>query len=405
MIYLTLIALLLVLIYHYDYQEHIRGRREWFIIIAIYFTLMAGLRYRVGGDTVSYMYDYIDYPNLSEYFSYDFSSTKNGRAYMLLGAIAKSISDDFVVLQCILAIFLNSVIFTFFYKNTNHIFSASLLYFFLFFFNLNTEVLRESCAVAMFLIGWKYFYSSKWLKYYICCLIAILFHPSAAFTILLPISKLRRLNRIFTPSWISFAIAIGLFLIGIIITSKFFDIIRLMEIATVDNYAQTYENSRFGEGRNYNITGTIVFLFKNFLYPLVCGFLISKQFISLPKIENSSYRSALLAMLMSFLYIASLSSSMIILARFNNYLIPFLTIIIADVFFSKIKIKRKTYRLSFITWIIFIVPYLSIYIQGLFDTSNPAHTPYFHKYYPYYSVLNPQLDRERELLIKYNYFK
>ena len=405
MVYLILIVLLLILIYHYDYQDHTRGRREWFIFIAVYFILMAGLRYRIGGDTVNYSYNYPYYPDLFSYWTYDFENSRFGRGYLFLGAIAKTISDNFVILQCILSFYLNIVLFTFFYRNTTNIFTAALLYFFLAFFPLNMEVLRESCSVASFIMGWKFYYSHKWIKYYICCVLAILFHPSALITLIFPLFTLSLFKKIFTPSLLTGIIGLGLFFVGVLLTSKFFDIIQLIGMSTIDDYAQTYQNSKFGTGRNYNLFGSLSFIFRCLLYPLIIGWLVSQKKVSFPKSNDNHYCQSLMIMFLCYVYISSLSTSLVIINRFNNYLLPFLIVIMADVIFNKIKLLNIRYKLSFSIWALLLAPYIYINTYGYFENSNAAGTANIHRYYPYSSIIDPKLDRERELLIYYIYFR
>ena len=272
--YISLIILLLLLIFHYDYREHLIGRKWWYVGVMIYCILLAGLRYRVGNDTVNYATYYYDiFPNLYDYWFFDFSNEKFGRGYLFFNAIARTISDDFVVMQMLLAIFVNSIIFYFIYNNTKNIFTGILLYFIFFFLDFNTEVLREACAVAVFLLGWKSFYNHKWIRYYIYCGIAILFHPSASFTLLLPFFTSKYLSKGFKISWTTVIITLSLFLLGTIITSKFFDIIRLLGMATMDNYADIYENSRFSGAKMFSITGLVVVLTFNVIYPFIMGWI------------------------------------------------------------------------------------------------------------------------------------
>lgn len=405
MVYLFLACLLFLLIYHYDYCNHKRGRKGWYLFVMIYMILVAGLRYRIGGDTVNYaMNHYNVYPDLMGYWDIDFSNERYGRGYLFLTAIARSISDNFWAMQMILAILLNCVVFRFFYRNTEKIFTAVILYFILCYFQLNMEVLREACAVAFFLLGWEYFYKHKWIKYYVLCGIALLFHMSAAVTLILPLFTLKIFKKIFSVSKLGVIIAFSLFFLGIYITSRFFDVIRLIGMATIDSYADSYENSSFAEARGFNIVGSTVFIMRTLAYPLICGWLIAKGKVSNSKTTNPKYKAALMIMLMSYIYISAVSASMVILSRFTNYLVMFMIIVISDALFHKIQWNRSRYRLSFTVWCIAIIPFCIIPIKGLFEPSGRAMTPPIHRYYPYYSVFNPQLDRERENIIKYTYF-
>lgn len=400
--YLFLVLVLLGLIYHYDYRDHLTGRKVWYFGIMIYMILLAGLRYRLGNDTVAYSMSYNDYPDIFNYWDYDFTTEKFGRGYLLVNAIARTISDNFVAMQMILAIFVNTVIFRFFYKNTNKIFTAAFLYFLFSFFGLNMEVLREACAVSMFLIGWEFFWRHKWVKYYICIVIGILFHPSVMFTLILPLFTMKFFHKFFTVSWLSFGIAVGLFFVGFILTSKFFDIIRLIGIATLDSYADSYEYSSFAEGKNFNFVGSAVFMLRNLLYPFAIGWLIAKKKIINKKLEDETYARSLMVMFIMYIYISSLSISLVILYRFNSYLSLFFILTFSEALFHKLKFFRKVYCLSYSLWFVLIFPMLFLQVRGLFEPVGRANEPFIIRVYPYSNVINPELNDRREALYLFN---
>lgn len=406
MVYIFVIVILLFLMYHYDYRGHSRGRKAWYIFIVVYLMLLAGLRYRIGGDTINYATNhYTIFPDLYEYWQYDFTNASYNRGYLFLNAIALTISHNFVAMQIILAIFVNGVIFRFFYKNTSKIFSAVLFYFLLSYLGLNMEVLRESCAVAMFLLGWEYFWKEKWIKYYLCCIIAVSFHSGALFTFILPLFTLKCLKKAFTPSWLSLGIAIGLFILGAVVMSKFFDVVRLIGLATLDDYASTYENSKFGEARDFNIFGILVFLLKTLSLPFLLGLIVSKKMVIENdwRSKNNQYQNALMVMFITSIYISCISNYVIILGRFSSYLSFFLILIYTETIFHKIRFRNRVYRLSYIIWMGIVFPTLFFPVYGLFQDTGLSGSAPIHKYYPYYSVIDPQLDRERELVIKYTY--
>lgn len=402
MVYIFPIVLTLLLIYQYDYGHHKRGRLAWYLFLLVYCILVAGLRYRIGGDTVVYSTnEYLRLPDLVGYWSYDFTFERFGRGYVFLNAIARSISDDFVIMQFILAIILNIIVFRFFYRNTQNIFTAILLYMLLCYLNLNTEVLRESMAIACLLLAWEYFYRYKWLKYYLFCGIAILFHPSAAFTLILPLFTLKCFHKIFSISWFSLGLAFGLYFLGILLTSKFFDLIRLIGIATMDNYADIYETSGMSDATYYNIVGKLLDILNYIIYPFTVGWILSWSINRNSDNPTRQYIRCLTIMIVVFSYIGVLSSSMIILYRFNNYMLLFFILGMSNSLFKVIEIFNQKIRLTYSMSILFIVPFVFTPINRMFKPSGRSNTAPIHRYYPYYSVLNPKLDPERE---KVHYF-
>ena len=76
MIYLIILLGLFFLTYVYDYRQFSRGRIVWLVVVLIVFILLGGLRYRIGTDTVNYIFDYRLVPPLDKLTSSYFSTTR-----------------------------------------------------------------------------------------------------------------------------------------------------------------------------------------------------------------------------------------------------------------------------------------------------------------------------------------
>ena len=399
MLYLLILVLLLLLSYHYDYQHHTKYRREWFGFILIIFILIAGLRYRIGVDSVRYMSSFSDLPNLFELNGFDYDSTRYGRGYLFLNAVVKTLCPDFVAMQFTLACLVNCVLFRFIYQNTPHIFLCTILYAVAQYFNYNFEILRESCAISIFLLSWPFFINGDWLKYYLCSLIAILFHPSAIFILSLPILKLKRLQSLFTGSIITIALLIVVYFISKIIAQVFFEWIRLIELSQIENYANTYENSGYAGEKSYNIIGLSVNLLTTVIYPLAALLLLnSNLLIKTGIMRDKNSNNCLGIMLFCFMALSIASLNLRILYRFTNYFFPFLFIVLADVNLQKVRILSKRYTLSFGIWSLIIFPYIFLNIYGNFSTLGDTGMSKIHRYYPYSSIIFPEMDKTREKL-------
>lgn len=369
------------------------------------FILTAGLRYRLGTDTITYEREYSDFPTLSGFTTFNFETTRYGRGYLFLNAIARSISDNFVVMQILHATLINCIIFWFFYKNCKNIFLCALLYGIFAYFDYNFEIMRESCAICCFLVGWKYFVKGQWHKYYICATIAVLFHVSALIIWILPLCYLPIFRSIFRINrWFLITIII-VFVVSAIIAIKFFDLIRLVELAEAQSYADTYENSRLSESLSFNLSESIFYTFRYLLYPLFAIFLIAKKHTNNNAIEDKykspKYVDKLQYMVCWYIYLSIATLFIHLFLRFNNYFIPFAILAGADVCFSKIKIKKSIYNLSFGLWSILLFSWLffPIYSYGNKDTQTGIIR--IRRYYPYESVLNPKKNNERENLYTY----
>ncbi|MBD5237144.1 MAG: EpsG family protein [Bacteroidales bacterium] len=394
MIYFLILALLLALIFHYDYQRHNAGRKLAYLSVLAIFILVSGLRYRIGIDSIVYEYAYKELPSLSQLSTFDYSTTRFSIGYIFLNSIARSISDDFVALQIIHAIFVNTIIFYFFYRNSKHIFTGILFYYIFLYTNYNFEILRESCAISVFLLAWPFCVKRKWFKYYLISFIAILFHPSAAITLIVPLIFLPGIRRFFQINLLTPFVIIGLFIIGQIIAVKFFDWIRLMDIASMDSYANTYENSHYAEGKNLNIIGMIAFFISTLFYPLFLGWLIKTR-----KIKASiPHFNMVMGMVLLLVYISTLKLNLYILYRFSNYFYPFLIVFLSDVIFSTLDIFKRKLKLSFGIWILFFLPIITISLTQYKEDTEVAGIKKYSRYYPYDTVIFKDTDAKRETL-------
>lgn len=402
MLYLFIITLLLLLSFHYDYQHHVKYRMTWYIIILIIFIMVAGLSYRLGIDSTRYAYEYTNLPSLSELNSFNFEGTRYGRGYLFFNAIVRSCSDDFVAMQFVHAIFINSIVFYFIYKNTKHLFFAILAYFILSYFSYNFEILRESCAVAVFLFSWRFFKSNNWLKYYCCCVVAILFHPSAMFLLILPILYLPVFRIFFRMGW-TFGITCGMvFIVAAILSAKFFDVLQMFNLAVMDEYSQIYQNSSLAESKNLNILGITTFLIKSIIYPFISIAILkgAKHFGSTLSLDPEE-RGKLEYMLCWFVYMSIVANFIQIFGRFNNYLIPFWFVVLADLVFNSLRCWKYKIKLSFALWLIILMPYFSINLYGYFSDDSQSGIKLIRRYYPYSSVLTKEKNETREKLFRY----
>ena len=365
------------------------------------FICIVGLRYRLGVDSVRYATFFSDLPDIGQLWSYDFSSTRYGLGYLLLASIVRSITDDFTLMQFVLATLVNTVLFTFFYRNTRHIFTCLFFYFFLSFFNYNFEILRESCAVAMFVMGWKYILSQNWIKYYLCALAAFLFHMSGIITLFVPIIFLPWVRNAFRISILTPIIIGILLIIGILVSSFFFDYLRLLEITSVDNYVNIYDGTGYAEGKEMSITRMIGFIVKIVGLPLLLGWMLKRKRILNPISENSKYIKVFESMIVLSLYVSTLAYSIRILGRFNNYFYPFTILLLGDSLFFSIQLLKKKWKLSFGIWCIFIFLYISPNIISWTKDIGDSGIPFYHRYYPYNTIIFKEKDTIREQLFNY----
>ena len=184
------IIVLIILIWGViGYHNNIDSKRakSWLFVEWLSLVLLAGLRYKVGGDTIGYFNEYETWPTLLDLINFDFSTTKYGILWIVFESTCRTISKDFAFLQIVHAIVFNGVLFHFLSKHTKHVFFAVLIYALVYFFKYNTGILRASMAVSVFLMSFDYYVEKKWSKYLLCCFIAIGFHTEAICLLFFPL--------------------------------------------------------------------------------------------------------------------------------------------------------------------------------------------------------------------------
>lgn len=259
--------------------------------------------------------------------------------------------------------------------------------------------MREACAVAIFLISWKYFLKNKWLKYYFCVFLAILFHISAVILILLPILyKIKFINKIFhfgKSFWVS---CIILLIGGSIILSRFFDVINLIQIASIQEASDAYSQSdHYGGEREMSLFRYLTYFFKFILYPFLAFYFLrhyaqdSNKYWNLPNFY-SKFEFAICF----YIYLIIASIFIYIIHRFSNYFSIFTILILSEVIFSKFKDKNKKISLSLGIWFLLILPFTFPTINGYLKYDEDNSFRLINVYYPYNSIIDQEINRERE---------
>lgn len=399
--YLFIITLLIACIYIFDYKGKEKGRFKMYVLCWLIFVLTAGLRYRLGTDTITYDFEYKTLPALDELFSYDYSLTRYGKGYLFLNAIARSISDQFFVMQIIQSLFVNTLIFYFFYKYTNRIFTAVLLYFILAYFNFNFEVLREGCSVAVFLCGFKYFLNKQWAKYYFMCLIAFFFHPSALFACIFPIMLTSPFKYLFTINKYFFISAFVALVISAYLSIKFFDIINALSFINAMNTGESYEGGDLA-GMTTRPSSIIFHLVCYCMFPLISAFILN-NYKKNTALEHQKLHTINIFQSFTCLYIYVAIAGLFVglIFRFTNYLIPIVIVMVSNSLFIVFKESKRKFRLSFGCWSLILLPYILVSLYPLINQDKKSGVIKLMRYYPYENVIDPETNVEREIIFRY----
>lgn len=386
MVYIFVILYLLFLIYNYDIHNH-RKKSFHFWTLMVFFSLMAGLSYRLGVDSIRYemhFYNSYNVGGVGNLFSGELGVSGEEHLWALFNRICILLFGEFQMMKFILAVFVNGTVFWFLRKHSPALFTSILLYFLLMFANINYEVLRESMAISFFLIAFDKLDGSKkgLINYFLFLIPALFCHRFAFICLIFPLFL--RVN--YSRNFIFFLIAtliiipfLSSFLNSFIEYNLLNEIFndRLERLATSDTYGF----------HQMNIFGYIE-LFVLTLLPLL---------ILLRYYQDGRCMSFALVYIIIILMRAG---SLTILFRVNDYLF-FPTVIALSG-----AIKNAVYHCDYSRQPIhlfkngMIATVCAILFVGG-QVKDFVQSDDFVMYYPYASVITKEVNKERETYYSY----
>ncbi len=385
LIYLIIIILLLLLSYFYDLKNKKRNKNFWYFFLLFLFIIIAGVRYRIGGDTIIYMRMYSDIPEFSDLIYGNYSFTTEDPLWIFFCSFLRIFSKDFVLLQLTIAAIVNTSVFLFIKRFSRFVFSSLLLYFCLFYLNLNTEIIRESLAISLFLYAVAFYVNRKWLKYYIIAVIAFLFHSSAIILFFLPLF----MN--FKSRKFSFYRLLIIMIVGALIV-KSIEILGayLMFSDRLAYKTSNYLNNEYYSSGLENINA--------FLFQIITFAIFPLGIILYNHLNKINKEHGLLPFMFPFIIVGFFTGFLPILYRFNNYLFLIFIIFCAD-FFLNFVVRNFNYpkALPFFSLCLCFI-YLNIFpLFRPVNTDSRGIIP-FNRYYPYSSVFFEEKNQNREWL-------
>lgn len=374
-VYFLFIFLSLILIFVYDYSGVTRFHRQWVFFEVLYLICLAGFRYRIGTDTVSYMTFYSDYPILLN-LSYDNFTTSQAPLWVLFESFLRTVTSEFWIVQfCISAFLVLTVIKTISYFSLSRYTFTILLIFFLGpYFILTCESIRETMAICVFLRSIPYLINKDFKRYYLFSLIAIGFHYGAILLLVIPVVMKIKFNLL------SGAICVGAFFFTSIFNKLFVQSSSLFSLMT---FYEVYFPHAVDSYNIYSI-GSIINLL---MIPLFIAYVLRK--------ENGLIKF-LLPLLMLKIIINGTAQSIPIFYRYNNYL-SILYILVYCYFISYVKTRMKANILNVFVLILIFLPLLYTYSNMWFRELSwyPGHT-WSELINPYTSIFDKSFIPERE---------
>ena len=381
MIYFVVFILLLIPVVKYDWMAKTGGEKGWYYFNLIALILLAGLRYRVGGDTLMYMSVFNEYPTLDELKYFDFDDAEYNPLWYIFNAISKSIYDDFFFFQLMHACVVNPIFFFFFKKYCpNYYFSAILLYYAGYFCYFNMEVLRESLCICVLLLITRFLLQKRWIPYYTMCILALFMHYSALVMFLFPLLFVFFKK----PSWIYQAVLfVGIFAFVMVVNVP----ILLLSTLSLDENLMILAEKYLERQRN--LMGML---------SLVLQYLPVFGMIFLRERYNISKKTDFTPIVMGVVVIYAFSMNLTGVDRLVNYFVPFILVYTTNTVYhvlSNVEFKfTMGYTALTASLLLLGFNYYYYYTKDLSDVY--PNTKAYTIFYPYHSVFWPEQDEHRE---------
>lgn len=385
MIYLLIFSFSFFAFLRYINSTSRQDGKVVYIFLWLSLVLLAGLRYRVGGDSLHYFDVFDSYPTLSTLWDYDFAKAEYNPGWIIFNAIIKSLNGDFYTFQFVHAIIVNSIIFIFINNYARNKFLVIIFYLFLHYLYFTMEVLRESLAISVFLLAIPSLLNKHWFQYFLYCLLAYSFHSSALILLIFPLFA-RKMQ-------IKYQVAITVLLALIINFISFDSLITSLFGA----YSFGQRATRSYLIKEVNIYGLLIVLLKILAYYFIHIFAQNK------KICN---KHPFIIFVTPYLVLGLLAAVVPGVYRFLNYLAIPLLIYIVDILYTFIR-NRTFYQPSLAKVSLSFIIIVSLQIQYFVrDTSKytRGRSSFYNIYIPYHSIFDEKIEQTREDIF-YNQFK
>ena len=286
MIYFIIIFILLYCSYSFDICGKRKYRDRAYTFVLFILILLAGLRWRVGGDTIRYLTSY--YSSAPYIWEIRFEDLTFGGhpLWDILVSLIRSLKMPFFVVQMFESAFVNILLFKYLKKHTEYIFTCVFFYFIGEYFFMNMETMKLSFCVVLCLYAHDFFIEKKWIRAYSLTFIAILFHAQSMIILLTPLFLALRINSVVVWGLISLS-----FVFGIILPENVKEYLSLFEYVddeSVNDKLIKYSTHSFymsEESFRYKLLNTYPLI----IYSVISAFYIKRQ--SFNRQRQGAYRS------------------------------------------------------------------------------------------------------------------
>lgn len=381
LIYIIIFLFLLIPVIRFDLMKIEGNKNLWFYLSLLLLVLLSGLRYRVGSDTLVYIRMFEGYPSIRELSSFDFSTAQFNPLWYIFNAPFVSLKS-FTLFQMAHALFVNSVFLWFFRRNVpTAYFTAILVYYIGYFCYLNMEILRESLCICVLLLAYPCLVKRNYILYFLLCICALYIHMSAVVMFVIPITLFLKRDNV----WLSMVA-----ILVVILSFTVFDVVAyVLNLTFGDRVASKIHSYILREPPN--VFGVL----RQML--IIIPFLMFTFIRSINRYENDNMIGAMLVMIAvcqtAGFFVGDLT-------RFSNYFMPFGIVYIVNTFFVNYwDIVKHAHTKFVVCGAIFIYLFNLSYFYMLNRNDDYPGGRNYYFYVPYYSVLNPQIDERREIMV------
>lgn len=388
--YWIILAFVIYGILKYDFgvlQVNSKGRDWLYFIVLILVIFVSAFAFSLGTDGPKYQdsFEY-DIPTLS-HLSRIFINSYKARwqpGFILMMSLCKTINPSFYFFKLVYATVLNISIFTFFRRNTNYLFMAILYYLMLYGLYFNFEIFREAMALTVFIWAYPLINQKKWAKYYLLCIVAIMFHTSALILFFVPLISLLKVGNMTTTMIMFFAT-----IVLIVISSQTTSIIARLLSYSEDldsNYAYYFDQSRLNKNA-FSLTklGVWFALIVDVFLPLIMLYILPRQH------GTKDYYP--LIFIVTLLVVPS--RSYVVLFRFGNYFAVFKILFYLEMFdYIVSTISNRKWNYLIFALVCFI--YVGYFFQQDNLRENEWGVKGIDRYYPYTSIMDKNMSTIRE---------
>ncbi len=294
--------------------------------------------------------------------------------WTLFQITCKTISSEFFITQFSLALLVNTVFFSLFKRYSKRKFLCVLIYFVYCYYDFSFDILRRGMAVSFGLLALNELSASKYIKYYVFAVIALLFHVASFVLFFLPfVRKLR-----FTTKKIILISFISICLYFVISTFLLNAINSFSTITGISRYNSYIES-------NLNIFGLLFSVIKYIIIPWIVINLLQKG--------RDPIRVDFLPIISVYFAVCVLLIPVTTLSYCFDFFSAFAIILFADYVCVYVKHKNFIKRLScwFITFLI-VLRCIDYYTYSYGEYEN------YRFFYPYTSIFDNENTYYREIM-------